>query len=314
MTRTSCNGCVGILLGAMFGLASAQAPAPKMAMTIKVDHASVCGSDLERLQDSFASIGLKPDYGGPHGNGVTQMSLIGFSDGSYLELIAPRKPGMVKGSSWEKLIAADAGPCAWAVGMPKLEAEVDRLKKASIPADGPTAGSRKRPDGVELQWVTAQVGPGTPGATLPFMIEDRTARELRVQTSASVKASPLTGIRVVVLAVKDMSNAIALFRKAYGWPAPQIEPHPDFGAELAYFSGTPVMLASPRPGRRTWLTDRLRNDGESPVTFLIGTKDFAAAEKHYQLSGKRNWFGQKVAWFDMTKLHGIRLGVIDQQR
>jgi hypothetical protein len=283
-----------------------------MTMTIKVDHASVCGSDLERLQQAFTDIGLKPDYGGPHANGITQMALVGFPDGSYLELIAPQKPGAFEGSPWAKLMAADAGPCAWAVGMSDVKHEVDRLKGLQISVGEPTPGSRKRPDGVQIEWLTAQAGPGTAGATLPFMIEDRTARDLRVKPSNSVKDSGLTGIAVVVLAVKDMDGAIALFRKAYGWPAPQMEPHPDFGARLAHFPGTPVMLASPPPERRTWLTDRLRKDGESPVTFLLGAKDFAAVEKQFHLTGTRTWFGKKVGWFDMAKLHGMRLGVIGQ--
>jgi Glyoxalase-like domain len=301
------------LISLVVGLAAvAQGPQSKTTMTIKVDHASVCGSDLERLQQAFTDIDLKPDYGGPHANGITQMALVGFSDGSYLELIAPQKHGIFEGSPWAKLMAADAGPCAWAVGMSTLQQEVDRLRSLNIPVEGPSPGSRKRPDGVQIQWVTAQAGPGTAGATLPFMIEDRTPRELRVKPSNSVKDSGLTGIAMVVLAVKDMDAAVALFRKAYGWPAPQFEPHPDFGAKLAHFPGTPVILASPPPERRTWLTDRLRNHGETPVTFLIGAKNFASAEKQFHLSGTRTWFGLKVGWFDMAKLHGMRLGVIGQ--
>ena len=56
-----------------------------------VDHATVCGSNLDTLQQEFASVGLKADYGGPHANGVTHMALLGFENGSYLELIAPQK-------------------------------------------------------------------------------------------------------------------------------------------------------------------------------------------------------------------------------
>ena len=62
-------------------------------MQIKVDHASVCGSNLSTLQDAFASVGLAADFGGPHAHGGTQMALLGFDDGSYLELIAPQKAG-----------------------------------------------------------------------------------------------------------------------------------------------------------------------------------------------------------------------------
>src|SRR6516165_3541271 len=126
--------------------------APASAPSLKVDHASVCGADLEAMQRAFAGVGLKTDYGGPHANGVTHMALLGFEDGSYLELIAPQKAGAVEGSEWAKFMAADAGACAWAVAVPDIDGEVARLKHAGLKAEGPFPGSRKRPDGTVLEW------------------------------------------------------------------------------------------------------------------------------------------------------------------
>ena len=57
---------------------------------------------------------MTPDLGGPHGNGVTQMALVGFDDQSYLELIAPVKSGVTEGSDWARFMSGDAGACAWA--------------------------------------------------------------------------------------------------------------------------------------------------------------------------------------------------------
>src|SRR5437868_14301176 len=79
---------------------------------LKVDHASICASQLEPLRAVFASARLTTDYGGPHANGGTHMALLGFEDGSYLELIAPMKPGGAETSPWGKMIANDAGTCA----------------------------------------------------------------------------------------------------------------------------------------------------------------------------------------------------------
>lgn len=277
-------------------------------MQLKVDHASVCGSDLETMRQAFASVGLVTDYGGPHAS-VTHMALLGFEDGSYLELIAPQKPGATEGSNWAKFMAGDAGACAWAVGSQEISADVERLRKAGVGAEGPFAGSRKKPDGTLIEWETAVVGTGTPGATLPFMIQDKTPRNLRVQPSASVKGSGLTGIEIVVLGVKDLDAAVALFRRAYGWPAPSLEEHKEFGAKMAYFSGTPVMLATPLD-KSSWLTRRLQDFGESPVAYLLGTTDLGAATKRYNLTDQTQWFGKKLAWFDARKLKGVRLAVI----
>jgi hypothetical protein len=278
-------------------------------VVLELDHVSVCGSNLDTLRQSFTDVGLTPDVGGPHGNGITQMALLGFDDASYLELIAPVKPGVTEGSGWAKFMSDDAVTCAWAVGTNVLLQEVERLKKAGIPVKNPERGNRKRPDGMSIEWMTADVGTGTPGSSLPFIIEDQTPRDWRVQTSASVKGAPVAGIENVVLGVNNLDAAIALFRKAYGWAEPLTETQKDIG-KLAYFPGEPVILAAPSGGG--WLADHLAKFGETPVAYLLATRDFAGAAKKYRLSGGKTWFGQKVAWFDVGKLKGVRLGIIGQ--
>jgi hypothetical protein len=279
------------------------------SLALEIDHVSICGSNLDTLRQTFTDVGMTPDFGGPHGNGITQMAIIGFDDASYIELIAPVKPGATAGSDWAKFMSDDAVTCAWAVGTNVLLQEVDRLKKAGIPVKTPEHGSRKRPDGMSIEWMTADVGSGTPGSTLPFIIEDQTPRAWRVQTSASVQGAPVSGVENVVLGVNNLDASIALFRKAYGWAEPLTETQKDFG-KLAYFPGEPVILAAPTGGG--WLSDRLAKFGETPVAYLLGTHAFAGATKKYKLSGTKTWFGQKVAWFDAGKLKGVRLGVIGQ--
>lgn len=279
------------------------------SVVLEIDHVSVCGSNLDSLRQDFTSVGLTPDLGGPHGNGITQMAMVGFDDASYIELIAPIKPGVTEGSEWAKYMSADAVTCAWAEGTNVLLQEVDRLKKAGIPVTAPARGSRKRPDGMSVEWMTANVGTGTPGSTLPFIIEDQTPRAWRVQTSESVKGAPVSGVENVIIGVNNLDASIALFRKAYGWAAPLIETQKDYG-KLAYFPGEPVILAAPSGGG--WLSDHVGKFGETPVAYLLGTRDFAGATKKYKLSGNKLWFGQKVAWFDAGKLKGVRLGVIGQ--
>jgi hypothetical protein len=278
-------------------------------VVLELDHVSVCGSNLDTLRQTFTDVGLTPDLGGPHSNGITQMALLGFDDASYIELIAPVKPGAAAGSDWAKFMSDDAVTCAWAVGTNVLLQEVDRLKKAGIPVTAPQRGSRKRPDGMSIEWMTADVGSGTPGSTLPFIIEDQTPRAWRVQTSASVQGAPVNGIEHVVLGVNNLDAAIAVFRKAYGWSDPLTETQKDIG-KLAYFPGEPVILAAPSGGG--WLSDHLAKYGVTPVAYLLATRDFPAAAKKYRLNGTKTWFGQKVAWFDVGKLKGVRLGVIGQ--
>jgi hypothetical protein len=276
---------------------------------LELDHVSICGSNLDTLRQLFTDVGLTPDLGGPHGNGVTQMAIVGFDDATYIELVAPIKPDGAAGSEWPKFMSEDAVTCAWAVGTNVLLQEVDRLKKAGIAVRAPEHGSRKRPDGMNIEWTTAFVGSSTPGSTLPFIIEDETPRAWRVQVSASVQGSPVSGVESVVIGVNNLDAAVALFRKAYGWAEPLTETQKDFG-KLAYFPGEPVILAAPAGGG--WLADRLAKFGESPVAYLLAGRDFPAAVKKYKLNGAKTWFGQKVAWFDAGRLKGVRLGVIGQ--
>jgi len=276
---------------------------------IKIDHASICGSNLDTMRAGFASLGLITDYGGPHASGGTQMALLGFDDGSYLELIAPQKAGSAGGSGWAKLIAADAGACAWAIGARDLKAEIARLKNMGVEAEGPSAGSRKRPDGTLLEWETARAGPGAPGSLLPFMIEDKSARSLRVQPSASLKGSGFRGIERVVIGVNNLDAATVLFRQAYGWESPVMEEHPEFGAQLAYFSGSPVILAAPL-GKNSWLAERLQKFGGTPIAYLLGVQDLEAARRRFDLAPAAKWFGKNVTWFDREKLGGVRLGIV----
>jgi hypothetical protein len=280
-----------------------------LAQTVlELDHASICGSNLDAMRQAFTEVGMTPDFGGPHSNGVTQMALVGFDDQSYIELIAPVKPGVTEGSDWARFMAGDAGTCAWAVGTNVLLQEVDRLKKAGIPVTVPQRGSRKRPDGMAVEWTLSDVGSGTPGSMLPFMIEDETPRTWRVQTSDSMKGSPVFGVESVVLGVNNLDDAIALFRRAYGWSEPLVENQKDIG-KLAYFPGEPVILAAPSGG---WAADHISKFGEGPVAYLLGTRDFAAAVKKYHLNNGKPWFAQKVGWFDVNKLKGVRIGVIGQ--
>ncbi len=296
---------VAVLAFAILVLVSSSAVAQTV---LELDHVSICGSNLDALRQAFADVGLTPDFGGPHANGVTQMALVGFDDQSYIELIGPVQAGVTQGSDWAKLMAGDAGPCAWAVSSNVLLQEVDRLKKAGINVAEPQRGSRKRPDGMSVEWTTATVGNGTTGSVLPFIIEDQTPRVWRVQTSDSAKGAPVFGVENVVLGVNDLQAAIALFRKAYGWSEPLIENQKDFG-KLAYFPGEPVILADPSGG---WAADRVSKFGEGPIAYLLGTRDFTAASKKYKLSIGKPWFAQRVGWFDANKIKGVRLGVIGQ--
>lgn len=281
-------------------------------MDLKIDHVTLAARDLEPQRQAFKALGLTPMYGGAHSTGGTHMALIGFDDGSYIELIAARDPAhMAPDSKWARQIAADAGPCAWAAGAADIAAEAARVAALGIPVTGPVPMSRARPDGMRIAWELAYLGEGTPGDLLPFLIEDRTPRALRVQPTPGAAGSELRGVEQVVLGVEALEPAIDLFRRVYGWGEPASHEDAAFGARLARFAGTPVTLAMPLPGSAgEWLRARLAEFGPLPCAFLLASADLAASAARMSLGELRDWCGQPSAWVPAQWLGGARLGIV----
>jgi hypothetical protein len=105
-----------------------------------------------------------------------------------------------------------------------------------------------------------------------------------------------------VIAVKDLDAAIAQYRQAYWIDPPQRQEDAEFGAKLAWFRGTPVVLAAPL-SPKSWLRARLESFGEAPCAFILGQRKGSGA-----LAGRESkWFGHPVVWADAEKL-GWHLG------
>ncbi|MFQ5937467.1 MAG: VOC family protein, partial [Acidiferrobacterales bacterium] len=277
-------------------------------MKLKIDHVTIAGSRLEPLQQAFADAGLTTDYGGPHSNNITHMSLLGFDDGSYIELISTLAPGQ-HSPWWHEHIVGDGGPCAWALEVDNVATEVQRVSALGVAVDGPHHYSRQRPDGTLIEWDLAVLGDQGMGALLPFIIKDRTPRHYRVSPSASVVNSELTGVATVVLGVRELEQAVALFRKVYNLPSPEYQESPDFGTVLARFGAQPLTLAAPL-GSQGWLSARLARFGETPCAYLLGTRDIRKSAERFRLCKTKAWFSQDVAWFDSGALTALRLGVV----
>ena len=274
-----------------------------MAVDLKVDHVSVAGRDLAAMRQALEAAGLKSEYGGPHSNHATEMALTSFPDGSYLELIAIQPhadPAAVAAHEWHKQLEANGGPSAWAVRPADFTAEMERLRAAQISVIGPRRNGRSMPDGFKLDWETAQVGP-TNGGFFPFMIHDFTPRDRRAYPSGKPTTTNWSGLTKVVIGVKDLDASVALFQHAYGLTKPERQTDAEFGASLAWFEGTPIVLAAPLSSK-SWLAERLEKFGESPCAYVVTSSGgLGDARPHAK------WFGHPLTWADSARL-GWRLG------
>jgi len=275
-------------------------PGILMASDFHIDHVTVAGRNIRKMQAALSAIGIASVYGGPHTDGVTEMALVSFPDGSYLECIALQPgapPNLVDHHVWAGFLRGDAGPSAWAVREPNMSAEVQRLRAAGVPVSEPQPSGRKLPDGVQLRWETSSAGTEPRGTFFPFLIHDFTPREQRAYPEGKPVTRDFRGISSVVIASRDLDAAVHRYRVAYGLPEPTVQADPAFGARIAIMKGSPVILAQPLSGD-SWLGKRLQQFGEIPCAFVLAVE----GSPHWQAASASTWSGRRISWFDAEKL------------
>ncbi|HXL21045.1 MAG TPA: VOC family protein [Candidatus Dormibacteraeota bacterium] len=113
---------------------------------------------------------VRAAFGGIHPGRGTRNALLALGERRYLEIIAPdpQQPNAPDNYGLQKL--DEPRLITWAAHSGNIQALADRLATAGIAAEGPTPGSRKRPDGQLLQWQTLNLKDNANGL-LPFFIE-----------------------------------------------------------------------------------------------------------------------------------------------
>jgi len=122
------------------------------------------------------AIGLAFTGGGRH-EGSGTFNRLAFLGDTYVELIGVFDAGLVRsspafavgGATLALLDAGREGLATFALATDDVTGDVARLRAAGSAIGEPVAGSRTRPDGDVVRWITAfpALGPGEP----PFLIE-----------------------------------------------------------------------------------------------------------------------------------------------
>lgn len=145
-----------------------------------LDHILLGSNDLEAgIAFVEQHTGLRATFGGVHPGRGTQNALLSLSAataqglGRYLEIIAsdPKQSGGISPLLGKLKQLNEPRLVGWAAHLRNnIAAFAAKLKQDGIAAEGPSPGSRKRPDGKRLEWQTLTLKDDANGL-LPFFIQ-----------------------------------------------------------------------------------------------------------------------------------------------
>lgn len=271
---------------------------------LHVDHVLFAWPAHDEILSACEEVGLSPVFGGEHDGGETQNAIVAFPDGSYLEFMTPTVPDTAP-DRWAGIVDHWRGPEHWCIRADVRDL-LTRAIAAGAPVQGPTPGRRDRPDGTRVEWISGQYGPTSLRGVLPFAIADRTPRGYRVPAEA-VTAGPLTGVAEVCLGVDVVAEPMDWFRRLHDSPTP-VGIDTTLTGDVATVPGQPMSFVEPDPG--STLDARHGETGDQPVAFLLGTDDFTAAARQFDLTATGEWDERRVAWFDADPLRRA-VGVVE---
>jgi hypothetical protein len=263
-------------------------------MPFSIDHVVIASDDLDSAVVNAAAAGFTVIPGGEHGSGHTHNALIGFADGSYLELFAPTPQGRSAEHRWFGRIRNGGGLVDFCLLGSDLNTEVSRIHKAGIEYSKPFAMRRVTPDGTRIEWLLS-TPPGVTGQHgWPFMIEDKTPRAIRVphapgQIRHKNGAQGVAGITVLVQDIDASSRAYEAILRA----APQSSV--SLGKRIHHFliNGASIQLREPASSEEQ---DHFERHGQGPYELMLRNHENPLAPKDQ-------------VWLDRGRFSGARIAI-----
>ncbi len=181
-------------------------------MITGIDHVVIAVKDLPQTIKTYERLGFNVIPGGRH-DSCTHNALIGFEDGSYIELLAFYED-CEDHVWWDRLRASGGGLIDYCMATDDIRADLAGFHAQGVEAGDLTAGGRSRPDGYEVKWINNKVG-GEFQGRLPFIIEDISPRAQRLP-SETTQANGVTGIHKLSLVTEDAGRYAAIMGAVLG--------------------------------------------------------------------------------------------------
>jgi hypothetical protein len=156
----------GALVAPTVSLAASEAPG-------LLDHMILGCNHLDRgIAFVEERTGVRASFGGVHPGRGTRNALLSLGGRRYLEIMAPDpdQPDAKDPLALHLRKLPEPRIVGWAVHPGDLGSFAKKLRDAGVAFEGPSSGSRKRPDGRVLQWQTLTLK-NNPSWLLPFFIE-----------------------------------------------------------------------------------------------------------------------------------------------
>ncbi len=250
-------------------------------MLTRIDHIMICVPDLDRGIDAYTRVGFAIYPGGAHTGRATH-NAIAFNQDDYLELLSPRESGAVvpPGTSDARLaefLARGGGFRYVAVQSDDLAADVAAMRGRGVDVSDPAEGARRSPDGQELRWQAASLGPRNP---LPiFFVQHLTPLAERRRQVPGAGDHPNGSLRLdrVYIAVSDVVATAETYARVLGMPVPKIQRGAVIKADMAVFDLGPTGLTVAQPAEPGPAAEALSRRGPGPFQALYRTRSMDAA-------------------------------------
>src|SRR4029078_5296415 len=143
-------------------------------MITGLDHVVFVTLDLDATVAQYKNRGFIVTPRGEHAGGVSYNALVGFPDGSYLEIFAFHDLERAKAAKHSRAPVAERGGgwADFAVRSDDIEADVKAL--GTLVARPPEEGGRTRPDGLRVAWKVMRLEKPP-----PFLIQSASAPQTR---------------------------------------------------------------------------------------------------------------------------------------
>jgi hypothetical protein len=243
-------------------------------MPSSIDHLVIISEDLDIAIENATAAGFTVVPGGTHGDGNTHNALIGFADGTYIELIAPTEQGRNAEHRWFGRLRQGGGLVDFCLLGTNLADEIAGVQARGIDYPEPFDMARARPDGVRLEW-RLSTPPGTVGERgWPFMIEDITPRELRVpgEPDQVRHENGATGVAGITVLVADVAQSSREYEAILGTTAQELRSPLDdqvFGSMLT-LGGQWILLTEPGAHDSK---EHLERFGQGPYRITLRSHD-----------------------------------------